>query len=398
MQDIKDKYLSSSVEVPPELTKVESIGKYTVYLNKTTFVPYVDMDGKLEEVSAPLVAQLKKSMETVQKLKVDVQYQRSNLSFGNRVLKYGPTGTGKTYEFLEACNTLIQDGKLLPENMEVVTISDGFEDTDLLAHMVFVDGKPTFMDNRIVELFYKAAELHKFDENGKLVSIEDGQKIAICLDELNRGSRSLLNLVLKMLDAVDGEYYTLQNHIKGISVRVPIKNVLFFATMNLGSKYVGTSTLDEALLDRFNIVEFKGYSEDVEKEIAKKAFGKYSKEVLKFLSEVRELAKDGEIRSPISTRGLKMWGESFINSGIEQGLKELLSSFNSTLLYRLVGVDDIGSPDESQKAAVLALMETSFKFKIEKDGSIKDLSKPEAETPATPADESPITTTSEQPF
>lgn len=162
-----------------------------------------------------------------------------------------------------------------------------------------------------------------------------------------------------MLDAVDGRMYNFNNFVNDEIIKVPIENVLFYATMNLGSKYVGVNALDEALLDRFNVVNFKGYDEKVEKEIMDKGFKTQAKEVSSLVNYIRTLFKDGAIRSPISTRGIKIWAEAFLNS---DGTSEsLIDTFNNTLLYRIVSVDDVGNPNEEEVTIVKKKLETLFK-------------------------------------
>lgn len=165
-----------------------------------------------------------------------------------------------------------------------------------------------------------------------------------------------------MLDAVDGKTYTLNNFVKNESIVVPIENVLFFATMNLGSKYVGTTALDEALLDRFNVVQFKGYDEKVEEEILKKGFGKNKTAVKKMVKYVRDQNSAGYIRSPISTRGVKMWAEAFMNS--DGSDDALIDTFRSSLLFRLISVNDIGIPNSEEQMIIEKKLNELFIKKV----------------------------------
>ncbi len=270
-----------------------------------------------------------------------------NIDLGNRVLLYGPTGTGKTYDFLATAGELIKTGKIDADGVEMITISDGFEDIDFLAHIVPTDKGIMHVETSVVRLFREAAK---------------GKKIAILLDELNRGNKAFLNLVLKMLDAVDGKTYILNNFVKNEQIIVPIENVLFFATMNLGSKYVGTNALDEALLDRFNVVQYKGYDEGVEKEIMKKGFKADAPAVSKLVKYIREQSAAGYLRSPVSTRGIKMWAESFINS--DGSTDALIGTFRSSLLYRLVAVNDIGQPNDQEMLVVEKKLNELFIKKV----------------------------------
>jgi MoxR-like ATPase len=166
-----------------------------------------------------------------------------------------------------------------------------------------------------------------------------------------------MNLVLKALDPVDGKNYYITNILQDKTYVIPQENIIWGATVNLGGKYTGTNALDEALFDRFNIVSFVGYNPDVEKAIVHAAGfdADHSKKILDFVSKVRDFAKSGELRSPISTRGIKVWMEDFLNSS------DLMLSFERTLLFRLVTVDEFGSPNDKELAIVKKQFQTILK-------------------------------------
>jgi MoxR-like ATPase len=136
----------------------------------------------------------------------------------------------------------------------------------------------------------------------KLREASQGKKMVLCLDELNRGSRSFMNFILTMLDGVEDNAYVINNHVKDEKIIIPCENLLVFATMNNGSKYTGTSVMDEALLDRFSHVRYVGYNELNEKIIIEEAFDGYVKEVSEIIQKIRSLNKTNDIRSSISTR------------------------------------------------------------------------------------------------
>ena len=159
-----------------------------------------------------------------------------------------------------------------------------------------------------------------------------------------------MNLVLKLLDAVDGSTYQLNNFVKNELITIPIQNVMFFATMNLGGKYVGINVLDEALFDRFNIVQYKGYNLAVEDKMLDGFLG-FKSQASKIVAYIREIHKDGEVRAPISTRGVKMWTEAFLNSGKTK--EDVMGTFQTVLMHRLVSVDDFGNPNEEEIAIIV---------------------------------------------
>ena len=76
-------------------------------------------------------------------------------------------------------------------------------------------------------------------------AISEGGHV-ILLDEINRVHPSVLNTLLPLLDHRGFTYL----EEKGDCIRVGA-NTIFFATMNEGSAYTGTSSTDIALRDRF---------------------------------------------------------------------------------------------------------------------------------------------------
>lgn len=252
---------------------------------------------------------------------------------GDRVLMYGPTGTGKTFKFLQVAKDLIDKWEL--DDYYVCTISEGFEDTDFLARVVPAEGGGVmYIETQIVQLLRDASE---------------GKRVAILFDELNRGAKSFMNLILKLLDAVDGEHYVLHNFFKDEFIKIPIENILFVAAMNLGGKYTGTNSLDEALLDRFNYVLEKSYDPVVENEYIKN-FAPFEKEVTEIVANIRTEYQNGSLRAPVSTRGISYWAKNFINTG--KTSQELFKTFEQSLMNRIVSVDDFGLANEQEKAQV----------------------------------------------
>lgn len=305
-------------------TFVESQEGVDFFLDKTTFKMGALLNGNLIDLDSPesktaLLGERKKMKNFLK----DVKKAKESYKPGDRVLLYGPTGTGKTYNFLEYLKGAGVAHAIIP-------VSEGMEDLDLLNYIVPTPaGGVAYKPKEITELLERA---------------EKGEQVCIIFDELNRGSNSLMNLVLKALDPVDGEHYYITNILQDKTYKIKQDNLIWGATVNLGGKYTGTNALDEALLDRFNIINFVGYNDDVEKAIIKAAGfnADQIKKIRSFVQTMRDFASSGEIRSPISTRWVKVWMEEFMNTG------DLALSFERTLLYRLVSVDDFGAPNSQE--------------------------------------------------
>lgn len=316
-----------------ERTLIDKIKWFDVFLDKKTFELNIDINWEVIPLNKDGINTLKTNIWQVEKLKIEIKNKAWNYSLGDRVLIYWPTGTWKTYDFLSTVNAMKAAGTL--DDYEVVTITEWMEDIDFLAHIVPTEKGIKYNERRIIKLLKDAAAW---------------KRVAILLDELNRWGKSFLNLVLKLLDAVDGKNYVLSNFIKDETIVIPIENVLFFAAMNLGWKYVWTNALDEALLDRFNVVTYRGYDLKVEAAMTK-SFWEFDKQARDLIKYVRELHKDGEIRAPISTRWVKMWAEKFINTW--KTWEDFINSFNLVLSKRLISVDDFGNPNIEEESLII---------------------------------------------
>lgn len=339
-----DNHLNGVVAKQSAYTYIDKVGRFDILLNKTDFSLNIDFQDEIVPITNEVIAKLKNQDREVQKLKIDVAQQAQGYKMGDRVMLYGPTGTGKTYDFLSSVSAMKEAG--LIHDMEKITVTDGFEDLDFLAHIIPTPQGIRYQENRIVELFREASQ---------------GKKIAILIDELNRGNKSFLNFMLSLLDPVNGNTYTLNNFINDEIIEVPMENVFFMATMNLGGKYTGTNSLDEALFDRFNIVQYKGYNAEVESKMLD-VFGTHKDGVKNIIDSIRLLAQGGEIRAPISTRGIKIWAEMFINT--TQTPQDIYNTFSYCLLNRLTSVDDYGNPNQDEIVTILAKFKERGFYKV----------------------------------
>ena len=339
-----DNHINGFVANQNAYTYIDKVGRFDILLNKTDFSLNIDFQDEIVPITNEVIAKLKNQDREVQKLKIDVAQQAQGYKMGDRVMLYGPTGTGKTYDFLSSVSAMKEAG--LVDDMEKITVTDWFDDLDFLAHIIPTPQGIRYQENRIVELFREASQ---------------GKKIAILIDELNRGNKSFLNFMLSLLDPVNGNTYTFNNFINDEIIEVPMENVFFMATMNLGGKYTGTNSLDEALFDRFNIVQYKGYNADVESKMLD-VFGTHKDGVKSIIDTIRLLAQGGEIRAPISTRGIKIWAEMFINT--TQTPQDIYNTFSYCLLNRLTSVDDYGNPNQDEIVTILSKFKERGFYKV----------------------------------
>lgn len=311
---------------------IDDFGKVKFFLDKSSLDVFVDVWGDQEKIENTTLNKVRARLEKSKKMGLSLSKLATDprpRQTGDRIFLYGPTGTGKTHSVLD----WIQQESI---EHEVVTVSDGFEDIDFLTYIVpNPKGGVIYKKKRVVELLGEAAKW---------------KKVAILIDEVNRGSKSFMNMLLKMIDPVSG-FYEINNFVEDDIIKVPHENIIWFCTANLGGWYSGTNALDEALLDRFNVVSFVWYNTEFEMQLFD-SFGKFSNKVKELVEYMRQLFTDNAIKRPISSRSLKIRAEEFINTA--QKAEDVFNSFEKTVLYRLVSVDNYGFPTQQDVGVLVS--------------------------------------------
>lgn len=199
---------------------------------------------------------------------------------------YGHSGTGKTELVL-----------LLAEQLEMeIEVFDMGSALDPTATLVGVhrleDGASVFDFSR----FYHAIQ----------------KPCIILLDELSRAPENTTNLLLPCLDSRRTLYTDIGS--SHVAREVPVhEDVIFIATANVGSEYVGVNLLDKALLSRFFKIELDYPSKETEIAILQTRTGVPRKDaeiITKICQDIRggyvkgSLSKDVSLRESLETAEL----------------------------------------------------------------------------------------------
>ena len=242
------------------------------------------------------------------------------------MLLYGVTGAGKSHSVLE----FVREVRFKNPKIEFfqINMSSGLEDIDLLAKMIPdpENGKWSIRDGELWKAFKTAVE----------------KPVIILIEELTRSTKSARNLFLKAMDSVSGKYH-LQNFVTGEAVEVPVDNIWWVATANIG--YSDTEEVDPALMRRFLITKFVDYDLEKEKQIVAdilKDEEKAEKIIEEIVKPIRKAYESGQIPYPIDTGTLKVFATLYHKTG------DLLKSAQMTFMYRIVDVDSTGKPSEEQ--------------------------------------------------
>lgn len=176
-----------------------------------------------------------------------------------------------------------------------------------------------------------------------------GGNIVVLLDEINRVHPSILNTLLPLLDNRGFTYL----EEKGSNIVVG-PGVVFFATMNEGAVYTGTTSIDVALKDRFpRIIEVKYLDKDKEVELLVKRTGieaEDAQNLVHIANQIREKCAGitSSFSNTMSTRQLLAAAEDFVAGGVDS------LTFTITNLFSPEG------GTSSERASVLQLIQGKF--------------------------------------
>ena len=134
----------------------------------------------------------------------------------------------------------------------------------------------------------------------------------VLLDELTRAPRDAFNLLLPLLD---GQRYLALDESDAEAIVQVAEGVSFWATANEGMEYTGTSILDRALRDRFQIIDMDFTDEQSEIQILAarcKIPAKFATYLAAIAKRQRNAAKtQEEFSTMVSTRSLIAAGNQF---------------------------------------------------------------------------------------
>lgn len=184
--------------------------------------------------------------------------------------------------------------------------------TDLIRIMMQKIGKPLDIFDMAISNPSKALCGNLRAENGTTyyqyarfakVIQEEG---AVLLDELSRANPMANNILLPVLDKRRTLY--IEDAIETTGIKLHDKCCIM-ATANIGSKFIGTSMLDHALLNRFQQVEINYPPKAKESLLLQKVHGLDKSTADTLASLVDTIRKHKDLSKDISTRQLMEIGE-----------------------------------------------------------------------------------------
>jgi MoxR-like ATPase len=197
---------------------------------------------------------------------------------------------------------------------------------------------------------------YKKIENGNVVWHESqfdravrAGNIVVLLDEINRVHPNVMNTLLPLLDSRGFTYLEEKNDIIKLG-----SGIVFFATMNEGAGYSGTSATDNALRDRFNrVVEVRYLPPDKETELLVKRAGveiNDARNLVDIANQIRKKSSglSSSFSTGFSTRQLIAAAEDFVDGGVDSLTFTISNLFSS----------DGGTT--SERASILQLIQGKF--------------------------------------
>jgi len=259
---------------------------------------------------------------------------------GKNVLLIGPTGSGKTTLPRFFC----ADHKTPYIR---VSLNGGCTVEDLVGHYVL---KTDESGNQVTEWI------------DGLLTIACRLGYIVVLDEINAASSEIL---FKLNSLLDDERILILSEKDGEIVN-PHPNFRFVATCNpteLG--YSGTKELNEALLDRFQMIMYVDYDERVERNILKQIVSLEDVDKIQnFAKAVRSAYINAEILTPLSTRTLINLADL-----MNQGMTDLI----------------VNRFKESERTTISDQIEMHIKTKHDINGDNEGVGNADDNTPTTPS-------------
>lgn len=165
---------------------------------------------------------------------------------GTDLILIGSKGTGKTTLSFALAKAL---GWQQPYKVDVYTIK---RTSDLFGSDAAIDGSTVFRRSGLLDYIERA---HIALDN----DLDD--QFLVVLDEVNRVHAKSNESMHGLFD--DTRQVSITTTEGSKTIKLP-RNIHFVGTMNLGSQYVGTHELDEALKDRFAPIKLSQMPEDFE--------------------------------------------------------------------------------------------------------------------------------------
>lgn len=196
------------------------------------------------------------------------------------LLIVGPSGCGKT----ELLNRAARAAQRTPESFNMGAMTDPRSSLIGVTHF---NGGTLFQESRFIQTLRKPFS-------------------TIILDEINRAPMEAQNMLIPLLD--DQRYIAL-DEAEDCAIVHPAEGVGFAATANIGAEYAGTTELDWAVMNRFQVVvqmDFMSASKECEILACRcPGINGQDAEMLSLVAQKqRAMWRAGEFAVPISTRSL----------------------------------------------------------------------------------------------
>ena len=169
----------------------------------------------------------------------------------------------------------------------------------------------------------------------------------ILMDELSRAVPTANNIFLPVLDGRRTLY--IEEAIRPEDAQIKVhERCMFWATANIGAEFVGTSTLDHALLNRFHQVGIHYPPADKESLLLQKRYDLDKKTSDTLVKVVNEIRNNADLSKDISTRQLFEVAEL-----VSDGYKPL-EAFKWSVLQQFEGNEH----DGGERQTVMAILQS----------------------------------------
>jgi nitric oxide reductase NorQ protein len=208
-----------------------------------------------------------------------------NVSKREKILIVGESGVGKT-------ELIALLAKKLNKELEVFDMAISNPMVALCGSHRMINGESVFQYAR----FAKKLSYAGINNDG----------IIINLDELSRAHPTANNILMPVLDSRRTLY--IENAMEDVEIKLNPDNVIW-ATANIGMEYIGTSTLDHALMNRFIPVEIDFPPPDKEINLLVRRTNISKEEATVLIDFATNIRNNNVLSKKISTRQLLKIGD-----------------------------------------------------------------------------------------
>jgi len=229
-----------------------------------------------------------------------------------QVLLTGASGTGKTELVYHILSQLKEHN--LPKEPDTFDMAVQNPEASFKGQIHISNGKSFFKYSRFAKVIQKPNR-------------------CVLLDEFNRGDIATQNILMPVLDKRRTLYI---ERAEGSEIKVH-PTTFFWATANIGYSYSGTSQIDEAVSQRFQIINIDYPPEDAEIKVLQVRIG-IDREQAKYLVDFANKIRNDEVFQKKPSLRMLLEAAELIRDGFDK-----INAIKYSIMNQVIDINDIDS-------------------------------------------------------